>query len=877
MRRSEQYPQNRSSSPSSFRANLNSSSKSSFSTFNTSKKKFKNKSEEEQETHSPENSEELFSNIRLKFNFYRRYETNIFTAIKNGDEESVNYLIKSEINLDDLLDGKTPLYFAAENSQENIFNLLLSNGADVNFQNDQNSTMLHLAVQSFQSQVLYYVLNKNNNLLFVENNQKCTPIHLAAKINNEEAIQIFLRYGYDANESNCENFTPLHFAAENGNCDIISLLIKENAEIDCKNDSGKTPLHLAAIANQAKVIEQLLKEDVNQNLLNNENHTAFHCAIINNNLDATKVFIKLTDINQQIKYGFNRKIKYGFSPLHHAAKQGRADIINLLLENNAMVDLEAWSDETPLFIAIANNNTDAVRILLNAGANIHHRNSSEDTPLHIAASTGNLIAIKILLDNNANPDLTNNHAETPYQIAVENGDKKAVRLLRNYNHESKEIPSKSARYSTFQAPPPSDYFTAEKKYNNSSRASFNEKKNSPKPSVKIFEEEEIRFPPQPSMPPINSNVPAREKFAQNRNMKSYFSEKKEEKNNDVIADIYEKLEENTRETKKNTRDIKEVKIETKEIARDIREIYSLLEIRFSELEEIKKIIDKDLNFQNDVNRIIQQPKAAVFYSTILRILNSKYLAAISANSNIFDISISNGVNIVSKFLKLLGSISHFQVFDIIVSGIEHVDQNLSKARIFNNIDDPDAYKNLKFNSTLARYITLGFFNEIIKMDDTKPIYSDAKNIFISFDPNDTQLKKFAKEKSSKIREAKNSYSPEEINLFTEDERILSICQIVFGTKDVSSTLEKVNEGRGKLNKNIHSMNLAPPPRPLPYTSNRNTQQSSNNTPLPKQKKDEFFTKSAGFTLATAQVTEPMQIQERPDPTPSRRANCCILL
>ena len=43
-----------------------------------------------------------------------------------------------------------------------------------------------------------------------------------------------------------QKMTPLHMAAEQSNVDVLKLLLEMNVDCNIGNSSGRTPLHLAA-------------------------------------------------------------------------------------------------------------------------------------------------------------------------------------------------------------------------------------------------------------------------------------------------------------------------------------------------------------------------------------------------------------------------------------------------------------------------------------------------------------------------------------------------------------------------------------------------------------------------------------------------------
>ena len=72
--------------------------------------------------------------------------------------------------------------------------------------------------------ILEYLLDRVENIN-PENAQKMTPLHLAAK-NGHSEVATFLRdFASDSNPKNKTGITPLHLAAQNGYLDIVQSLM----------------------------------------------------------------------------------------------------------------------------------------------------------------------------------------------------------------------------------------------------------------------------------------------------------------------------------------------------------------------------------------------------------------------------------------------------------------------------------------------------------------------------------------------------------------------------------------------------------------------------------------------------------------------------
>lgn len=63
-----------------------------------------------------------------------------------------------------------------------------------------------------------------------------------------------------ANQRFADRDTPLHISARLGNEEIIKALLEAGANVNAQNEKGETPLHCAIVADQAAIVRMLLNE-----------------------------------------------------------------------------------------------------------------------------------------------------------------------------------------------------------------------------------------------------------------------------------------------------------------------------------------------------------------------------------------------------------------------------------------------------------------------------------------------------------------------------------------------------------------------------------------------------------------------------------------
>ena len=120
-----------------------------------------------------------------------------------------------ELNREDA-NGQTALLLAAAHGHTKVLNYLLKQSVNVNHQNRDNDSILHLLVKNKRNNALEFLLkwNASENKLDVDlkNSQGFTALHLASQSSNEEAIYYLCSYDAYINMVDNEKRTPLQLA-----------------------------------------------------------------------------------------------------------------------------------------------------------------------------------------------------------------------------------------------------------------------------------------------------------------------------------------------------------------------------------------------------------------------------------------------------------------------------------------------------------------------------------------------------------------------------------------------------------------------------------------------------------------------------------------
>lgn len=396
-----------------------------------------------------------------------------------------NAILRSNMALR-LVDGQTPLHYAAALGHDGFVQFFLDKGADPQVKDIASSTPLHQAVRAGNMNCAKKLLkagayvdasdaNGNTPLHLVmpldkridgvnlllsfkadpnaKDSYGDTPLHIASSIGMDISVLTSLvEAGGDVNNRNKEGITPFAIAIDRQRMHHIVLYINHGADIHAEDISGVTPLERALHSN-AEVLAAILPKD-KINSRDSKGNTPLHIAV---ETLASKEYIEMI-ISQGAD--LNAQNQTGDTPLHCAVRNNNRIAGELLLAKNADVFVTNVSGESPLNIALKRGqgrqdwiltsrvitssdgagNTplhftagwqldDSVSYIIQKGGNPDARNSSGETPLFNAVKTDSPSTVRILLQNKANPNARDYLGNTPLHTAVRWSAEKSARIL----------------------------------------------------------------------------------------------------------------------------------------------------------------------------------------------------------------------------------------------------------------------------------------------------------------------------------------------------------------------------------------------------------------------------------------------------------------
>ncbi len=283
-------------------------------------------------------------------------------AVKNNDIKQVKLLLNKGADpnaYDD--DSDNVLINATLFASVDCMKLLLQNKANPNLKNKYGEMPLMLCTSDLDKMKLLLQYGANINDTSQSGNNALMIACIAGS--SYTIVKWLIDNGANVKAKRWGGETALMRAAQYSDTMTIHLLLSKGLDINA-HPWGFTPLMYAARSANWPAIFCLLNNGADANIPDQTNTTILLWAAEQNNLEAVKALVKKTkNINTVDSLA-------GMTPLMWAAynEHDNPQIIQILLDNGALVNIKAKNGSTALSWAMKKGNTATVALLKQAGA-----------------------------------------------------------------------------------------------------------------------------------------------------------------------------------------------------------------------------------------------------------------------------------------------------------------------------------------------------------------------------------------------------------------------------------------------------------------------------------------------------------------------------
>ena len=328
------------------------------------------------------------------------------------------------------------LFAAIRKGFKSIAELLLDNGADIEYEDPTYGRPLHVTVEYGNLDLVKFLLGRgadiNSERGLKNTYQRCGALQSAASCGDLPMVRFLVENGADLEMYGYSQRNALQHAASSGHNLIIKELLAAGANVNSRGKLGSV-LSCAVNGNQPDTVRLLLQNGANVNEVTEtqEGNTRpwpnpLLQASKNKNPRIVKILLDAgADPNVSSALWGNSEV-----PLHEAAKIGSIDILHVLLQHGADVNAQGEDGFSAIHFAASSGHHDALQFLL-----VDHHANPEVTlfngslALHTAASHGYPQCIEVCLEAGLDVSSQNNQGRTPLHWAAEHGHKAAVEKL----------------------------------------------------------------------------------------------------------------------------------------------------------------------------------------------------------------------------------------------------------------------------------------------------------------------------------------------------------------------------------------------------------------------------------------------------------------
>ncbi len=325
---------------------------------------------------------------------------------------------------------------------------LLNNSADVNAQDRDNFTPLHLAALNGYTAIAQLLIDKRADIKAQTIREKATPLHCTAENGHTATAQLLLEKGADVNAQTTNNTTPLFIAAFNSHTTTAHLLIDKGADVKAQDKKNWTALHASSYNGHTATVQLLIdngadinaQSDINATALDwssYNGHTATAQLLIDNGADVNVTALRYAATNGHkvtlemlLSYKAHLPQDLAVNNIVIQAQENRFKLsqstkfkqIAQLLKKGAyaypLVKAFVDSKRKKLFKAIASNNIQAVSQLLKDGFTLNTCDKEGNTLLHKAIQASDRAIVDLLLSLGSERYLhkPNKQGVTPLQL-----------------------------------------------------------------------------------------------------------------------------------------------------------------------------------------------------------------------------------------------------------------------------------------------------------------------------------------------------------------------------------------------------------------------------------------------------------------------------
>ena len=313
---------------------------------------------------------ELISRLSGSYDAKGRFTRTFLSAVTEASTEALDIMIGTQmvdIHAEDEINGRNCLHEAAISGRKSVLDMGLSRGVDVSRVDVYGRLPLHYACMHGHVEMVRILLQRDLETINSLDHDNFTPLILGIIRHQLECVQQLLAFGARIDPESDADHVPLNLACQYGSVAVTQLLLEKQAKV-LPDAEGLYPQHLVARTGRMP-----------ETLLTLERYGA--------------------DLNQRDKL-------YQWTPLFHAASEGRVDCMQVLLQKGVDVNILDEKELSAMYYATWEGQSECMKLLSPVGSGfglIRPTISSQISPFSIPASVN---SVSLSTDADGIPDLS---------------------------------------------------------------------------------------------------------------------------------------------------------------------------------------------------------------------------------------------------------------------------------------------------------------------------------------------------------------------------------------------------------------------------------------------------------------------------------------
>ena len=313
---------------------------------------------------------ELISRLLGSHDARGRFTRTFLSGVNEASTEALDVMLGTklvDIHTEDEINERNCLHEAAISGRKPILEMGLSRGVDVSRVDVYGRLPLHYACMHGHVEMVRILLQKDLETINSLDHDNFTPLIHGIIRHQLECVQQLLTFGARIDPESDVDHVPLNLACQYGSIAVTQLLLEKQAKV-LPDAEGLYPQHL--VARTGRMPETLLML---------ERYGA--------------------DLNQRDKL-------YQWTPLFHAASEGRVDCMQVLLERGVDVNILDEKELPAMYYATWEGQSECMKLLSSVGSGYGLERptiTSQISPFSIPTSADSL---QLSVDADGIPDLS---------------------------------------------------------------------------------------------------------------------------------------------------------------------------------------------------------------------------------------------------------------------------------------------------------------------------------------------------------------------------------------------------------------------------------------------------------------------------------------